>query len=143
VTHTVDLARYFCGEAVEVHAYAAKGFNKEVAPNYTIEDASVVNIRFQNGAVANLWGGACANGGGGGVTLNVYAGRTTALFSGWDHTLRPQRPGEDTIEIRGEGEIFGIEDKAFIEAVRTQNPSLVQCSYPDGVKSPEVSVAAN
>jgi predicted dehydrogenase len=145
VTHTVDLTRYLCGEAVEVHAYAATGFNKArgVPDNYSIEDASVVNIRFASGAVANLWASASSNGGGGGVTLNVYAGRTTALFTGWEHTLRLMRDGEDTIEIKGEGDIFGIEDNAFIAAVRSGDASGIQCSYPDGVRSLEISVAAN
>jgi predicted dehydrogenase len=143
VTHTVDLARFLGGEVVEVHAYAAKGFNTGVPENYTIEDASVVNLRFRSGAIANLWASASSNGGGGGVTLNVYASRTTALFTGWEHTLRVMRAGEDTIEIRGEADIFNLEDKAFIEAVRAGDPALIQCSYPDGVKTLEISVAAN
>ena len=143
VTHTVDLARYFCGEAVEVQAYAATGFNKGVPENYDIEDAAVVNIRFRSGGVANLWASASSNGGGAGVTLNVYAGSTTALFTGWEHTLRLMHADEDTIEIRGEPDIFNLEDKAFIEAVRTGNRSLIQCDYPDAVKTLEISVAAN
>jgi predicted dehydrogenase len=143
VTHTVDVARYLCGDAVEVHAYAATGFNKEVPSNYTIEDASVVNIRFRSGAIANLWGSCSSNGGGGGVTLSVYAGQTTALFTGWDHSLRLMRAGEDTIEIKGEGDIFLREDEAFIAAVRAGSAEGIRCGYPDGVKSLEISVAAN
>jgi myo-inositol 2-dehydrogenase / D-chiro-inositol 1-dehydrogenase len=143
VTHTVDLARFLGGEVVEVHAYAATGFNKGVPENYSIEDASIVNLRFRSGAIANLWASASSNGGGGGVTLSVYAGRTTALFTGWEHTLRLMRAGEDTIEIRGESEIFNLEDQAFIAAVRSQDASRIQCSYPDGVKTLEISVAAN
>jgi myo-inositol 2-dehydrogenase / D-chiro-inositol 1-dehydrogenase len=143
VTHTVDLARFLGGDVVEVHAYAATGFNTGVPENYTIEDASVVNLRFRSGAIANLWASASSNGGGGGVTLNIYAGRTTALFTGWEHTLRLLQAGEDTIEIRGEGEIFTVEDKAFIQAVRSGDPAGIQCAYPDGVKTLEISVAAN
>src|SRR5262249_8419093 len=143
VTHTVDLARFLGGEVVEVHAFAATGFNQGVPENYSIEDASVVNLRFRSGAIANLWASASSNGGGGGVTLSVYAGRTTALFTGWEHTLRLMRAGEDTVEIRGESEIFNLEDQAFIAAVRSRDASRIQCSYPDGVKTLEISVAAN
>lgn len=143
VTHTVDLARYFCGEAVEVHAYAAMGFNQGVPSDYTIEDASVVNIRFASGAVANLWASCSANGGGGGVTLSVYAGQTTALFTGWEHTLRLMRTGEDTVEVRGESDIFAREDEAFIAAVRSGSAEGIRCTYPDGLKTLEISVAAN
>jgi predicted dehydrogenase len=143
VTHTVDIARFLCGEAAEVHAYGATGFNTGVPSNYTIEDAAVVNIRFESGAVANLWACTAANAGGGGVTLSVYAGQTTALFTGWEHTLRLLRAGEDTVEIRGESDIFAREDEAFIAAVRGGDADGIQCSYPDGVKTLEISVAAN
>jgi predicted dehydrogenase len=143
VTHTVDLVRFFCGEATEVHAYGATGFNTGVPSNYTIEDAVVVNIRFEGGTIANLWACTAANAGGGGVSLSVYAGKTTALFTGWEHTLRLMRAGEDTVEIRGESDIFAREDAAFIAAVREGSAEGIQCSYPDGVKTLEISVAAN
>jgi len=146
VTHTVDLARFLCGEAVAVHAFAAKGMLSGVPSNYTIEDSSVVNIHFASGAVANLWGSCAANAGGGGVTLNVYASGLTALFTGWEHTVRLMRKEGNTVwntEIRGEGNIFEIEDNAFIQAVRTGDAAGIQSSYADGVKSLAITVAAN
>ncbi len=143
VTHTVDLARFFCGEAVEVFAYRAQGFNKNVPPKYSIEDASVVNIRFKNGAIANLWASCSANAGGGGVALNVYAAETTALFTGWEHSVRLTRRGKDVVEIKGHADIFSVENAAFIKAVRTGDQSAVMSSYQDGVKTLEISVAAN
>jgi predicted dehydrogenase len=143
VTHTVDLVRFLCGEIVEVHAYPAKGFNKGVSPNYNIEDASAVNIRLENGAVGSLWASCSANGGGGGVSLSIYAGNTTALFSGWEHSLRLLRAGVEPEEIAGEPNIFEIEDNAFIDAVRLKDPSRILCSYSDGLKTLEVTLAAN
>jgi len=143
VTHTVDLARFLCGEMVEVNAFPAKGFNKDAPPDYNIEDASVVNIKFANGAVGNLWASCSTNGGGGGVSLSVYANRTTALFSGWNHSLRLLRAGMEPEEIPGEPNIFEIEDNAFIEAVRLNEPSRILCPYPDGLKTLEVTLAAN
>jgi predicted dehydrogenase len=143
VTHTVDLARFLLGEVVEVHAFAAKGLNKEVPPNYTIEDASVVNLKFENGAVANIWACCAANAGGGGVSLSVYATKMTALFTGWEHRARIMRVGEDTIEVAGEPNIFEIEDRAFIEALLTGNTALIKSPYADGVKTAEVTLAAN
>ena len=47
-THIVDIARYLFGEAVEVYAAAAHGFNKDI-PGYTLDDAVSVTIRFANG----------------------------------------------------------------------------------------------
>ncbi|MEM3045833.1 MAG: Gfo/Idh/MocA family oxidoreductase [Candidatus Bathyarchaeia archaeon] len=143
VTHTVDLARFFCGEVAQGHAFAARGFNKKTPEGYTIEDASVVNLRFKSGAVANLWASCSANGGGGGVSLNVYANNFTALFTGWEHSLTLMRENKVVEKTLGEPDIFAAEDNAFIEAVRTGDPSKVQCSYADGVKTIEVTLAAN
>lgn len=143
VTHTVDLVRYLCGEVVDVHALAATGLNRKAPLKYSIEDAAVVNLRLANGGVANLWASCSANAGGGGVSLNVYAHGLTAKYTGWEHTLRLMRTGQDTIEIAGEPDIFAIEDTAFIKAVREQDPSHVRSSYEDGLKAIEITLAAN
>ncbi|MFQ6133451.1 MAG: Gfo/Idh/MocA family protein [Armatimonadota bacterium] len=143
VTHTVDLARFLCGDAVQVHAYAAEGFNKGTPRNYSIEDASVVNIQFESGAVANLWASCSANAGGEGVSLNVYASKTTALFSGWEHSVRLLQAGKKERQIPGEDDIFGIENKAFIKAVRTGKADGIMSSYADAVNTLAISVAAN
>lgn len=143
VTHTVDLTRFLCGEIVEVYALPARGFNKEVAPTYDIEDASVVNIKFASGTVGNLWASCSTNGGGGGVTLNIYANKTSALFTGWEHSLRLLRVKMEPEEITGEPNIIEIEDNAFIEAVRLKDASRILCSYPDGLETIKVTLAAN
>lgn len=143
VTHTVDIAVWLGGTPVEIHAYAATGLNQGVPSDYTIEDAMVVNMRFPNNGVANLWSSCSSNGGGGGVTLNVYANQMTALFTGWEHSVRILTDGGKNVEeIKGEGDIFAIEDDCFIRAVRTGDRSLVQASYVDGIESTKVTLAA-
>lgn len=143
VTHTVDLVRFLAGEVVEVYARAARGFNRDVPEAYSIEDAAAVTLRLASGAVANLWASCSANAGGGGVSLSVYANHLTALFTGWDHRCRLMRTGEDIIEFRSEGDIFRIEDEAFIQALRQKEPERVLCSYADGVRTLQVTLAAN
>lgn len=143
VTHTVDLVRYLCGEVAEVHALGATGLNRNTPSKYTIEDAAVVNLRFESGAVANLWASCSANAGGGGVDLNIYAYGLTARYTGWEHSLRLMRTGQDTIEVAGEPDIFAVEDAAFIKAIREQDPSCVCSSYTDGLKAIEITLAAN
>jgi len=142
VTHTVDLARYLAGEVVEVHAYQTKGLNRLAPEHYTVEDAMVVNLKFQSGAIANLWACCSANGGGGGVSLQVYATETTAHFTGWEHSVRIYRRNEDIVEIRGEGDIFRIEDEAFVKALQTGDRSLIRSDYIDGAKTAAVTLAA-
>lgn len=143
VTHTVDLARFLCGEAVSVHALVAKGFNKRAPKHYSIEDAALVNIKFASGAIANLFASCSTNVGGSGVTLNVYANYTTALFSGWEHSVRILQAGKEEKTLAGEPNIFDLENAAFIKAVRTGDPSPILSTYEDGVKSAQVSLAAN
>ena len=143
VTHTVDVACFLCGDVIEVHAYGAKGFNKGVPTAYSIEDAAVVNLKFTSGAVANLWASASTNGGGGGVTLNVYANDFTALFNGWEHSVKILRTGQDPEEIPGEGNIFAIEDDAFVQAIKSKDPSKLMATYRDGFKTMQISLAAN
>jgi predicted dehydrogenase len=141
VTHTIDLLRYLCGEAAEVFAYGATGFNQNI-PGYSIEDAATVNIKLQSGGVANLM--ACtASNAGGGVWLNVYAGHTACTFSGWEHTVTIKQTGAEPQEIKGESDIFALEDRIFLEAVRSGDRSAIRSPYPDAVKTLEISVAAN
>ncbi len=142
VTHTVDLARYLLGDAIAVSAFAANGFNERF-PNYTMDDAAVVNIQFASGAVANLMS-SVASRASGGVLLNVYAKDHAFEFTGWEHTVKIRRVGEsEGGVIKGEDNIFRIEDQVFIDAVRAGDPSKIRCTYPDGVKTALLSIGAN
>ena len=143
VTHTVDLARHLMGEVVEVQAYAAKGINPKTPSTFNIDDAVVVNLRFESGAVANLYGSTAGNAGGGGVSLKVFGARTSALFSGWDHDLSLLEVGRKPVDIKGEEGIFGIEDAAFVKAVRTRDPKYIMSTYADGARTAAVTLAAN
>ncbi|MEM2940650.1 MAG: Gfo/Idh/MocA family oxidoreductase [Thermoproteota archaeon] len=143
VTHTIDLARFLCGEISEVHAYCARGKNKHASKDYNVEDASVVNVRFLNGAVGSFWASCSADAGGGGINLSIYANSTTALFTEWEHSLRLLRKGMEPENIPPEEDIFYIEDVVFIEAVRTGDASKIMSPYSDAVKTLRVTLAIN
>lgn len=141
VTHTVDVVRYLMGDAVEVFAYAAQGFNKDI-PGYSIDDAATVAIRFARGGIANLMSSVTSNAGGG-VLLNLHSLHANVRFTGWEHSVIIQRQGAEAEEIRGEDNIFGIEDAAFVQAVRTGDASGLRSTYPDAVQTLAITVAAN
>ena len=148
VIHTVDLARYLGGEVAEVHAYAANGFNQKL-PNliqsYNLDDAMVVSLKFESGAVGNLMSCCAAGAGGGGVFLNVWAAHHTARFTDWAHHAQIYTAGEKTPEeIKGDiEEIFPLEDRAFIDAVKTGDRSKILCTHADGARSTLLALAAN
>lgn len=141
VTHTVDLVRYLCGEAREVWATRVKGRVKGI-PRYTIDDAIAASIKFRDGAVANIHS-CCASNAGGGVTLKVYANNVRADFDGWNHDATIRRTGKEPEHIPGEGNIFEIEDRAFITAVKKNDCTPVLCSYADGLETLRLTLAMN
>jgi len=140
-THTVDLARYLFGEAVEVFAYSANGFNKGI-PHYTMDDAVTVAIKFANGGIANLMA-SCSSNAGGSLFMDVHSLNHNFHFTEWDHHVVIKAKGQDPEEIKGEPGIFGIEDQVFVDAVRSGDRSGILSPYADGVKSAKLSLASN
>ena len=143
-THTVDLTRYLLGEAVEVQAASARGFITHI-PTYTNDDASLVTVRFRSGAIATFYSSCAADAGGDskGVHLNIYARRHTLEFSGWDQSVVIHTAGEsEPRTIKGEPDIFQVEDRAFIDAVRSGDSSGILCDYADGFRTTQLTLAA-
>ncbi len=140
-THTVDIARYLFGEAVEVYAAAANGFNKGIT-GYIMDDAVSVVIRFASGGVANLMASVSSNAGGS-LFLDLHSLNHNFKFTDWNHHVVIHAKGSDSVEIKGEEGIFSIEDAAFVAALQTGDRSLIRSDYADGVKTSLVSLAAN
>jgi myo-inositol 2-dehydrogenase / D-chiro-inositol 1-dehydrogenase len=138
-THTFDVVRYLCGDAVEVFAHATKAFS-DPHPGYTMDDASAVNIRFKNGAVATLFSSVQTPVGG--VFLNIHGTAETIRFTGWEHSAKIEHVGGWKEEIPGEDDIFGKEDRIFLDAVRKKEASLIRSPYQDGAKTALLTIAA-
>lgn len=148
VIHTVDLARYFGGDVAEVFAYAANGYNKKLpnlVDNYTNDDAMVVSMKFESGAIANIMA-CCSAQKGGGVFLNVWTANHSAKFTDWAHHLHLLKNGEPGYEeiIKGDIEdIFPLEDRTFINAVKSGDRSAIKSTHADGARSTLLALAAN
>jgi predicted dehydrogenase len=140
-THIFDVLRYIAGDAEEVFAYPARGFIKDV-PEYDVDDASTVAIRMKSGAVANLMS-CCALSTGGGVFLTLLGTDTAVRFSGWNQDAEIEPADGDAETIAGEGNIFEIEDSAFIKAVQAGGTEGFASPYSEGVKSLALGLAAN
>lgn len=137
-THLVDLARYFVGDVQTVQAGAFSGFLEQQVPNYDVDDASAVIARFRKGP------------------LGVFM--TTDLFPGFDAGLRIfardlmlhltlqsltiHEKGKLT-EIRNANHPYELEDRIFIDAVRSGDPSQIRSTYPDAFRTFITTTTAN
>jgi predicted dehydrogenase len=140
-THTLDLARYLFGEVTRVYAAAAKD-RRERPAGYTIEDASMVQLSFANGAAGNIYS-SCATSVGGGVCLSVWGTDMRADFSGWGHAVKISLPDTQEESIAAEPDIFAKEDRAFIDSVKAGKTVGILATYEDGYKATEIACAAN
>lgn len=145
VTHTVDLVRYFLGDAVEVFAHTTQAFNLKQArlmPGYTMDDAMTTSIKFQSGALATILASA-ATPVGGGVSLQVLGTQTSVKFKGWGHDVTIERSGAEPEVVHAATEIFALEDRAFLDAVRTGDKTKILTDYADAYKTVMLTLGAN
>ena len=133
-THIFDLARYLLGEVAEVRAIARTGLMRDV-PDYDVYDVTLVQLAFQSGAVAEI-ASACITRAGGRVGLEVY-GRDWAVKISPDR-LEICEPGRT--EIREGGGLD--EDRVFVQAVSSGDPSGIRSSYEDALRTLELTLAA-
>ena len=140
-THTIDLARYLFGDVVSLYAVPVRQ-RRERPDFFTIEDASMVQLTFANGAAANLYS-SCSTSVGGGVSLTVWGTDMKAEFTGWEHSVKISLPGNEQITIPGEQSIFGLEDRAFIDSIKAGADRGILANYEDGLKATAIACGAN
>ena len=109
---------------------------------FTIEDASMVQLSFANGAAGNLYS-SCSTPVGRGIFLHIWATEMKAEFTGWEHSVRIELSGGEQISIPGEENIFAQEDRAFIDSVKAGKKKGILSTYEDGLKATAIACAAN
>lgn len=135
-THIVDMARYLCGDVVEVQALEARGLVTQ--ENRDIADAAAANLRFANGAIGNI--------------------SNTSILAGWGQSSLRVMATEFTLQVAGNGlswvgadgtgeyqcqaDGYTGEDRAFVKAIMGDR-SEIYADYEEGLKSLAVSEAAN
>jgi len=136
-THIFDLCRFLAGEVERVYAEFATILNAD-KPNFTIEDVSIVTLRFRNGAIGFVTGTSGAKPKGGFVGLKVFARNLQLNVEGTQtvHVLKDQ----ESLEFVSKRDPVYDEDRKFIDAVTKGLPTETPIS--EGVKSLELSVAA-
>ena len=142
-THVVDLARFIVGDIDQVQALGTHSFHRD--PSISVEDAVVVNARFASGALGQFSTGCFVAPGLPAVAdigLTITSRSAVVRFSSWgfEATLTY---GDQVETFAPEPDIFAVQARAFVDAWKTKNRSLILSDYADGLESLKVGLAAN
>lgn len=136
-THIMDAMLYFAGDVTQVQADMSLQVSGDIE-GIDVPDVSSVNVRYASGAVGHL----------------------DSTFTQHDHRMGLEILGRDfRLEINGTAlsiiekgqtttyqsnvDFYEVQDRAFIEAVKTKNQTLILSSYEDGLKTLAITLAAN
>ena len=136
-THVFDLLRYFLGDVTEVQTFGLKNVSEGIAD---FEECTVCNLRFASGAVGNVTSTCVASASEGFAAELV--GDDLYLKLIMDLKLRGSVEGEQ-IEYDGVEAGYFRQVEQFMQAVETNDQSLIRSSYADAVKTLAVTLAAN
>jgi predicted dehydrogenase len=136
-THQIDLMRYFAGEVVEVSARYALRTMGDVE-NFEIPDAQALWMRFASGALGTCTTSCMAVEGGGKGDLDILLKSQRVGWGTGELTSSPAVP-----ELAGPYADTPNIDQVFIGAIRAGDQQKVLSSYLDGVKTLDITLAAN
>ncbi len=143
--HIFDQARYLFGEPLYVNCAGARGIvdgDKYGVPGYNVHDYSSAVIKFKSGVVANIYTGCYVRAGGGMQSgMNIYCADATLEYALRSWLKIRDVNGEQYYE-RGD-EQTGIQDRIFLNAVRTGDRSGILADYEEAVKSLKLTLACN
>ena len=143
--HILDGLRWLYGEALSIYATASRGMIRAgengVSSEYDTDDHSTAVIRFGNNVTATLVSGDYIR------TARAVSGLLIHLPDKvLDYRLRNNltiTSKYETIDIRRQVDQTALLDRAFLQAVRTGDPSGVRSPYADALKTLELGFAAN
>jgi len=136
-THIFDLARFLCGEIVEVFSYQANRTMTRV-PDFDIADVGVAAVRFESGIVGTI-SNTCILDVPYRVGLHIVAENLVLEIHG---DLKVIEPGHTETFTGGCNPILE-ENRAFIEAIRSGDSSAIRSTYADAVKTLAATLACN
>jgi len=136
-THIFDLARYLAGEVRRVCAMAALRTMRDV-PNLDVSDVGTVVLEFDNGAIGTISNTCCLDFGYR-VGLNVICRNLVVEIDGGARILEAGR----VEEVRNKTDVRVLQNRVFIDAVKSGKRDAIESNYSDAVKTLAVTLAAN
>lgn len=118
VIHLYDMSLYLMGRAAAVNGYIANLCHKQVE-GYTVEDTSVCNIRFEDGALGSVCGSNCSIKNQWNARFRVICENMTAEFTDQNHAVFTFTGGEEVRveEFAADADCTYEEDCYFIRTV--------------------------
>lgn len=139
-THQVDAIRWMLGEVKQVWArYEYESLAH--LPNFTIPASQALALELESGVVGTVTCSCATYKGGGGGGWDILLDGQRLTIAGQKASLLPAPEGEDG-ELVPAMPQMNI-DEGFVSAVASGNPSTIRSTYADGVRSLEVTLAAN
>jgi myo-inositol 2-dehydrogenase / D-chiro-inositol 1-dehydrogenase len=129
-THLIDLACSLLGEAAVSGSVAAR-HDRPAYPESDIATVSAALLKFSAGQIG-MFSATCLLAGSADIRLQITCeGLTITITLAqviYDH-------GHERHEFKTRTNPYLNQNRAFLEAVRQQDPSLVYCSYADALKT--------
>ena len=142
--HLLDGLRWLYGEPLSVYATCSRGIVKpgvHASAEYDTDDHSTVVLRFPNNVTATLVSGCYS------TSVRPSCGFHITLDDMIiDYHLRNNlifRTANETRDIKRQVDQTLLLDRAFVDAVKTGDPSGIRSPYSDALKSLRVAFAAN
>jgi predicted dehydrogenase len=139
-THVVDIARHLIGGNVtRVYAQGSKGVCSKRVEKHDIHDNAIATLTFDNGCVCIIGTGHLSPGGGR-VGIDFILDDLTVSHN--NNELRCKHSGGEEI-FKSQNKHYEDEDRAFLEAIKKNDPQGVFCTYADAFETHRITMAAN
>jgi predicted dehydrogenase len=139
-THVVDIARHLIGgRAVTVYAQGARGIGAKKWDKHDICDHIIATVTFDNGAL--LCAGTGHLGPGGFRTGVDFLLDELVVTHNNAELIVKTEAGEE--KIGNSNKPYEVEDRAFLDAVRSGDRDGVFCSYAEAFETHRITMAIN
>lgn len=139
-THLADLCRYLAGDYQSVFCYENTGMMEEI-DGFDVADSGVATFRLKNGVIGSIISSCVIEHGWGGYQIGLRLVMKDRVVEHNGNTARVIDAG-DVKEFKSAESGHYLEDKAFIEAIRAGDATLIRCPYSDAIKTHAFTLAA-
>ncbi len=139
VTHYIDYMRFMLGEIQSVTALSKHGVNSS-RPNCDVYDSIVSLLLFSNGQIGSLNSSHILQDDVASKRILELTGREFYMCVETER-VKYKQGAENWVALDFESNRMDINTQRFLEAVRRDDPAFVYGSYPDALKTLEVTMA--